>query len=354
MEQYNRNDPEAVSIRKKIKQLQTMNENIVINDVITMEDVRNFEVQQNIKLPQDYVWFITNVGNGGTWDDDGRPFYSLTDTYYSSEALPGHKKGEERFALDVLSKGCTCSLGLFLKGEHFGELSSDDEGLAYYHPYRVHGFKEFYIKWLDEALLGYSSFNVEHRHYGSIEENLEEYKSCHDIDLLYSIIQKIIRPSGLEQFTQDVHDCFLSETTNKNKIVLMHILEKLGYDDMFSLLNAVFIPENYGTIISDLYFKLYFTKRWDLDKIVDDAEKYYPMLVSIMNHSETLKERKNFERCFEMTVINPKFQAKDIIGLLTSDDEEIVKFLATSVSQKALLDRVGQYVEMAKAKYHKS
>ncbi len=354
MEQYNRNDPEAVSIRKKIKQLQKMNENIVINDVIAMEDVRNFEVQQNIKLPQDYVWFITNVGNGGTWDDDGRPFYSLTDTYYSSEALPGHKKGEERFALDVLSKGCTCSLGLFLKGEHFGELSSDDEGLAYYHPYRVHGFKEFYIKWLDEALLGYSSFNVERRHYGSIEENLEEYKSCHDIALLYSIIQKILRPSGLEQFTQDVHDCFMSETTNENKIVLMHILEKLGYVDMFSLLNEVFIPENYDTIISDIYFRLYFSEKWDLDKIVDDAGKYYDMLVSIMNHSESVKDRKNFEYCFEMTVINPKFQAEDIIGILTSDDEEIVKFLATSVSQKALLDRVGQYVEMAKAKYHKS
>lgn len=354
MEQYNRNDPEAVSIRKKIEQLQTMNNNIVINDVITMEDVRKFEVQQNVKLPQDYVWFITNVGNGGTWDDDGRPFYPLADTYYSSEALPGYKKGEERFALDVLSKGCTCSLGLFLKGEHFGELSSDDEGLAYYHPYRVHGFKEFYVKWLDEALLGYSSLWVESRHYGSIEENLEEYKSCHDIALLYSIIQKILRPSGLEQFTQNVHDCFMSETTNENKIVLMHILEKLGYVDMFSLLNEVFIPENYDTIISDIYFRLYFSEKSDLDKIVDDAGKYYSMLVSIMNHSETVKDRKHFEYCFEMTVINPKFQAEDIIGILTSDDEEIVKFLATSVSQKALLDRVGQYVEMAKAKYHKS
>ena len=86
MEQYNRNDAEAVSIRKKIAQLQTMNEDIVINDVISIEDVRRFEEQQNIKLPQDYVWFITNVGNGGTWDDGERPFYPLADTYFSSSA----------------------------------------------------------------------------------------------------------------------------------------------------------------------------------------------------------------------------------------------------------------------------
>lgn len=354
MEQYNRNDAEAVSIRKKIAQLQTMNEDIVINDVISIEDVRRFEEQQNIKLPQDYVWFITNVGNGGTWDDGMRPFYPLADTYYSSEALPDHKWGEERFALDVLSKGCTDSIGLFLKGEHYGDISSDCEGLAHYHPHRVHGFKEFYIKWLDEALLGYSSLFVQYRHYGTIEENLEEYRSCHDIDLLYSIIQKIISPDGFEQFTQDVHDCFVSETTNENKIVLMHILKKLGYDDMFSLLKEVFIPENYDTIISDLYFGLYFAEKWDLDKIVKDAGKYYTMLVSIMNHHEYLKERKNFERCFKMTVINPRFWAEDIIGVLTSDDEEIVKYLATWVDQKELLDRVGQYVEMAKEKYNKA
>ena len=146
----------------------------------------------------------------------------------------------------------------------------------------------------------------------------------------------------------------MSETTNKNKIVLMHILEKLGYDDMFSLLKEVFIPENYDTIISDLYFGLYFAEKWDLDKIVKDAGKYYQMLVSIMNHHEALKERKNFERCFKMTVINPRFWAEDIIGILTSDDKEIVKYLATWVDQKELLDRIGQYVEMAKAKYQGS
>ena len=55
-----------------------------------------------------------------------------------------------------------------------------------------------------------------------------------------------------------------------------------------------------------------------------------------------------------MTVINPRFWAEDIIGILTSDDKEIVKYLATWVDQKELLDRVGQYVEMAKAKYNKA
>ena len=57
---YNTNDPEAVEIRKKLEIL-----DVQLNDVISIEEVRKFEAENDVKLPDDYVWFITNVGNGG-------------------------------------------------------------------------------------------------------------------------------------------------------------------------------------------------------------------------------------------------------------------------------------------------
>ena len=64
-------------------------------------------------------------------------------------------------------------------------------------------------------------------------------------------------------------------------------------------------------------------------------------------------KREFFVYCFNMTVMNPKFKEKDIIGILTSDDEEIVKHLAISVYQKNILNRVGKYVDEVKIKYKK-
>lgn len=61
---YNTNDPEAVAIHKKMEQLKKFLEMLKIYDIISIEEVRKFEEENNIKLPDDYVWFITNVANG--------------------------------------------------------------------------------------------------------------------------------------------------------------------------------------------------------------------------------------------------------------------------------------------------
>ena len=99
MSKYNTNDPEAVAIRKKIEKLQSMNPAIKINDVISKEDVELFELANDVKLPEDYVWFITNVGNGGTWRNGEYRFYPLDlDRGFLCEELPYHKKGQEKYA----------------------------------------------------------------------------------------------------------------------------------------------------------------------------------------------------------------------------------------------------------------
>ncbi len=350
MENYNKNDSEAVAIRKKIEELASINDEIEIYDIISIEEVRKFETENDIKLPDDYVWFITNVGNGGTWCDGLYRFYPLEKTYFSDEELPYYQRGEKKYSIDILSTGCSYSIGLILKGEHFGEISYNGDGMAYYKPIQLHGFKEFYLKWLEESCLGYDELSFEYRLYGTIEEHLEQYKNTPDINLLWSIFSKINKRCATKQFVSDVYSVFVSETENENKVMLAKILIKSGYEDTFSVLNAIFIPENYETIVWELYSSI----KWlDAEDVMDDAPKYYSMLVKIMKYYETAKERKFFSYCFNMTVMNPKFKEKDIIGILTSNDEEIVKHLAISVYQKNILNRVGKYIDEAKIKYKK-
>ena len=362
MSKYNTNDPEADEIRKKIEKLQSVYPAFEINDVISKEDVELFEIEHNVILPEDYVWFITNVGNGGTWwvgtgdewIDDVRRFYPLSPGF-CWEGLPYHQRGQEKYALEVLSRGCTDGFGIILQGEHFGEISDTFDGMAFYNrPMTVHGFKELYLKWLEEACLGYDEYGFEDRLPGTIEEHLEQYQNHPDIELLNDIHSKVNRQCASKQFISDAHKILVSEKNRKNKTMLARILLKAGCQDPYSVLKAIFFPENYDIIVWELHDTLQYFEKWlDAEGVMEDAPKYYSMLVKIMKYYETAKQRRHLGYCFNMTVMNPKFQAKDIIGVLTSDDEEIVKFLAVSVYEKNILNRVGKYIDAATIKYQK-
>ena len=76
MGNYNTSDPEAVEIRKKIEKLITIDPRVEIYDVISIEEVEKFEIENDIILPEDYVWFITNVENGGIWEGEW-PIYLI-------------------------------------------------------------------------------------------------------------------------------------------------------------------------------------------------------------------------------------------------------------------------------------
>ena len=362
MSKYNTNDPEAVAIRKKIEKLQSMNPAIKINDVISKEDVELFELANDVKLPEDYVWFITNVGNGGTWRNGEYRFYPLDlDRGFLCEELPYHKKGQEKYAFDILHDGCTYSIGVILQGEHYGEISYNiDFVMGHYYPIPVHGFKEFYLKWLDEACLGYDGWDFEYRPYGTIEEHLEQYQKDPDPKLLNSIHSKITPHCATAQFLSDVFRVFAAETVPENKVLLEKILIKANYEDLPSVISAIFVRENYEMIVWDLYREIDYFQHYiddnDIPKAVDangviaDAPKYYPMLVKIMKYYRRAKERKHMKYCFEMTVMNPKFKANDIIWFLTSDEKEIVTYL-TVVYKEEIKKRIGKYIEEAEKKY---
>lgn len=292
---YNTNDPQAVAMREKMERLKNYGD-VEIFDVISIEEVRKFEEENNIKLPDDYVWFITNVANGCKSRSKGHDVYDyryscglypLERTYFSSEYIDNDNwddcSGEENFSLSISSTGCTGSYGIFLKGEHYGEISDNDEGLAYYEPKRVHGFKEWYNLLLDETLSGYSTFGFDDR---------------------------------------------------KNH-------------DIFSVIKQIFIPECYEAIAFELdttdgiYFK---DIRHIYKGVVDGAERYYPMIRKMLDYLAE-NESEYFKYAFRVAVMNPEFKASDIENIPNRDF--VMKHVG-SLYEEILIRRTEPYYTQAK------
>lgn len=363
---YNRNDPEAAAIREKIAYLAAQHAELQIYDVIPIEEVRKFEAAHQIQLPEDYVWFITNVGNGGTWQPFTGAgwsyyFYPLEKAYFSDKAdddetlLFDLESDEKQFSLDILSTGCSYSLGIVLKGEHRGEITHNGDGRAFYNPVAVRGFKELYLKWLDEECRGYDISSFEYRLYGTVEAHLEQYRQQHDLDLLRNIFSKINKQCATPKIISDLYAAFVAETENDRQVMLARILIKAGYQDACAVLKRIFSEENYEAVVWELHASLHYFSKWlDAEGVMKSAGKYYPMLVKAMHYYETAENRKYFKYCLPMTVMNPRFDENDIKGILTSDDPEIVKYLAVSVYQKNIKSRIGKYIEAAKQKYQKN
>lgn len=361
MPKFNTQDPEAVEIRRKVAAIGS-----VLNDVTTIEAVRAFEAEAGVKLPEDYVWFITNVGNGGIWKKWGgfeykfNPLNTSGFAYYAEGyGFPNGK--EEKYALRVLEEGDAYYFGIILTGEHYGEISDVAEGIdAYYCGDKtVHNFKELYTAWLDDAYRGYDDIGFDRRHRGSAEELFDKYLDSKDIGYLKSIFLKINKKSASKEFIQRVHTEFLSESDNAKQVSLCDILMKSGFDDPLSLIKRIFRPENYEKIIwylGDNYLS-YFKDWVRSDEVMDGAEVYYPMLVEILKYFNTLDEFDTylFDQCFSMTVAKPLFDEKDIMDVLTSDN----KLVSERISyfdfhcNKTVVNRVRKYIDRAMKKSDK-
>lgn len=361
--QYNTNDPEAVAIREKMERLKKYNK-VEIYDVISIEEVRKFEEENNIKLPDDYVWFITNVANGCCERGSGYSyelscgFYPLEDTYFSSEYIDADNWedcfGEENFSLDISSTGCTGSYGIFLKGEHYGEISDNDEGLAYYCPKRVHGFKEWYNTLLDETLLGYAPERFDERISGRIVDILDSYRQNHDIFYIYSIQWKLSygyrkNVNITKKLMNDIYEVFSNETIPENKKELFFILTDIGYPDMFSVIKQIFIPENYGKIAFKLNTTdgIYFKNTCHICRgVVDGAERCYPMIKKMLDYLAE-NESEYFSDAFRVAVMNPEFKANDIETIPNNDF--VMKHIR-QLNRETLISRIEPYYTQAQNK----
>lgn len=357
MPKFNTQDPEAVEIRRKVAAVGS-----VLNDVTTIEAVRAFEAEKGVKLPEDYVWFITNVGNGGIWKKWGKfeyKFCPLTNAgfAYYAEGYDFPNGKEEKYALRVLDEGDGYYFGIILTGEHFGEIADiADSEYAYYNGDKtVHNFKELYTAWLDDTYNGYDDSGFDHVLRGTVNELFDKYLESRDSKCLFSIFLKINKKSASREFVQRVHTEFLSENDNAKQVRLCDILIKSGFDDPFSLIKRIFRPENYVQIIWYLNCNLKYFKDWvRSDEVMDGAEVYYPMLVEMLKYLNTLDKFNTylFDQCFSMAVANPQFEEKDLMDVLKSDNKLVVERISyfDFHFNKTVVSRVRKYIDLAMKK----
>ena len=174
-----------------------------MNQPLTFDKVKNFENDNGIKLPIEYVQFITQIGNGGAG-----PFYGLEPLENSLFQDLDHKRPDELLspskpfihtdawnlvfepsvdeneneeeyekqfevfqreyfdpkhmngAIAICNFGCAVSLNLIVNGDESGNIWTDDRSSDYgIHPSFELGNKDrikflnWYEKWLDNSLL---------------------------------------------------------------------------------------------------------------------------------------------------------------------------------------------------------
>ena len=303
------------TIRKKYALLTKKNKAYQLNPVTTLNKVRTFEKENDVILPEDYVWFITNVANGGIWMDGIYRFYPLEKSGFDDEELPDYEPGAEKYALEVLSLGCTYGLGIILDEAHFGKMTSCGDCMARHDPdCPEYTFTEFFIKWLDEAVLGYNQHGCGERVGGTIDENLADYEKTGEIQYLTAVRSKLTKELAKPALMVRIRAYFKSEQDMIKRRILGAILMDFGNDDQYAVIKAIFAPENYVYIILHLqlsgeyyaggYQKLPLTKR---------AGKYYPMLVTMLRFFAESGNKSSYEDCLQMMKVNPRFREEDVL-----------------------------------------
>ena len=151
-----------------------------------------------------------------------------------------------------------------------------------------------------------------------------------------------------EKCMNDIYEVFVNETISENKEVLFLILKNIGYPDMFSVIEQIFIPENYETIAFSLattrgiYFKGRY--RYLTNGVIDGAGRYYPMIRKILDYLAG-NESQYFRHAFEVAVMNPEFKASHIEDI--SNRDFVMKHIS-GLYEEVLIRRIEPYYTQSK------
>ena len=368
MSRYNTSDPEAVRIRRLMGYAQKKFRftDLCFYDVISEEEVGLFERENGIRLPEDYKWFITNVGNGGMWGDENGSwrFEKLEDTFICRLKDSSEKIVCQKYALAVLSTGCSYYTALILTEENFGGITfTDGYNASEPRPLAVHSFKEYYTKWLEELCMGYDRTGFESRGFGTVEEELHKYKQSGDTEYLRDILSKVKFGALKEKTVRKLLVQFFAEKGYDNKRLLMCILSQLRYKGAMNIFREVCEPGYYADIVRSLYFGYRYVVNDYLRgyHAMDGAEQFYPMLVELAHSGELTKDARDrrdcsmLHYCLEMLLYNPLFRLEDIEDILSSEDERITCDVARlSAVRCQLSEETRKYIEAARERHYSS
>lgn len=267
-----------------------------LNPVLSLEDVKKFENNNNITLPEEYVFFITHVGNGGAGPYYGiiplnindinknlslTPFArnDMTDDEWNNylEGDYDYTNDFENGVLEICSQGCTFVTWLVLTGNDKGKIIYADLNMDTSKPYFINmGFLEWFEGWFEEIIKGYNIYNYGYHYNGSQKEILEKFYKVENDNKLKALFS-LNKFKSLDTNTIDfLHKHYNSEY----KLYILNLL--LKYDNDYGIEKfEQELKSNNPCIAVEVFYSLnkiqkinYYYKMLDImDKVTPELQK---------------------------------------------------------------------------------
>lgn len=314
-----------------------------LNPVLPLEDVQAYQEKYHVELPSEYVFFITEVGNGGAGpyygiyplnidepgvENVGAPFITshLTENQWvgklqpicgedredCSDALYEQIEAEiQRGTYAVGTQGCTYESIVVVSGPEANRIFYIDVGWNYENvPYDTGmTFLEWYENFFLEIIAGNRMDSYGTRIIKTEQELIEAFEYTEDLEQRKSILDSFVRflkpkPETIQFFHELSEDTFAGE---KLALLLLYDTEEglglfehlLAKNPVAALANSMLVPKDrlpefYKTLLDLLY------------TIENGSEKKYRYL----SLHDILLYR--LEEC-------PQFRAQDILMFLEKD-----------------------------------
>ncbi len=320
-----------------------------INEVATLNEIQEFEKEYNITLPKEYVFYLTEVSNGGAG-----PHYGLNtlkksspdisenyktfnkkrdDIHIITTSITNDEWNENINTLDELdnddyenyesymksslleigSQGCSYANILMLGKEDAGRMMYVDWNMNENQP--PHDLKKGFLKWMEDF---FNEVIVDNKlsSYGYIflkteKEVRDEYPSAKDYEEKRELLNSLYRYKKLTNETLSFLEKIVYDNLEDNK-TLSHALRTLLYDGDYGMKAFDYAVENNSYIATECAFDIpekkyneYYKKM--LKILYSDTNIKAATLVSFLGECDCRKAKDIHEYAQN---INDKYQLK--------------------------------------------
>ena len=268
-----------------------------LNPPLSLEKVNQLQAKSGCDFPDDYINFITQIGNGGSGPYGGAgPYYGISAfddeidrngigncalpcllspnmdiSQWSALCEVPDDCSDEEFdiicdkvhqgTLYLGTCGCEYDLLLVVNGPYQGHILYTSHWVNSNTPYTFSyesSFIEWYERWLDEVILGYDTSWFGHRMGGDENTLIKVAKNTDNIDQKIDAINSLTKLPKLSNNTLD----FLEQQLNTDEIKLyksvLNVLSEYSQDRAVSYIKTELkVPYNEKTkiVIPIIYFK---------------------------------------------------------------------------------------------------
>lgn len=366
----------VTSIDHEYKEFGADNHKYQLNSPLSKEKVNRLQAKIGCEFPEDYIAFITQIGNGGTGSYGGAgPYYGL---YAFDDAID--RNGIQNCALPCLLSpkmdidewkalchvpedcsdedfdticdrvhqgtlylgtcGCEYDLLLVVNGDYKGHILYTSDWVNSDTPYTFSyetSFSQWYERWLDEVILGYDTSWFGHRMGGNEEMLLQFAQNNEDITKKISAINSLTKLPELSNNSLD----FLGQQLQTEDIELykvsLNVLATYFKEQALPYIQqALVAPFNEKTdiVIPIIYFK--YKDQYALFK-----ESLLPIL-KVTNNEDTLRFIG-----YSLTELNA-ILVEDFQPFFTHPNVEIIRSAIYAASHDInLKDKISAFYELA-------